>query len=184
MDWTDTFCTCFLFLYLSSWVQSSRWKIREELEKIFNHCFLRWMKRVLTYEQVMNDWLFQVMRTISVCCTNNNCEQNYPYTQHQGPLPSSSSDCAPPCGLRNPHGQMHVVNTECTPPDPQTLDTRKLKFPPRLSCAHLQSLCGSALWGGLQGTCVYLQAKGKPAVVGEVLDRVWLQGLEYLHSYA
>lgn len=46
------------------------------------------MKTVLTYEQVMNDWLFQVMRTISVpVITNYNCEQNYPYTQHQGPLP-------------------------------------------------------------------------------------------------
>ena len=30
---------------------------------------------------------------------------------------------------------------------------------------------------------MYLQAKGKPAVGGEVIDRVWLQGLEYLHSY-
>ena len=46
------------------------------------------MKRVLTYEQVMNDWLFQVMGTISVPATTNyKCEQNHPYTQHQGPLP-------------------------------------------------------------------------------------------------
>ena len=27
-------------------------------------------------------------------------------------------------------------------------------------------------------------AKGKPAVGGEVLGRVWLLGLEHLHSYA
>ena len=43
---------------------------------------------MLTYEQVMNDWLFQVMGTISVPATTNyKCEQNHPYTQHQGPLP-------------------------------------------------------------------------------------------------
>ena len=46
--------------------------------------------------------------------------------------PHPSSDCAPPCGLRNPQEQMHVANTECTPPDPllldQTWDTRETEI--------------------------------------------------------
>ena len=191
MGWTDMFCTCFLFLYLNSWVErSSRWRLERRLERSSTTAFWdEWKSADL--------WTGNEQLVIS-SYGNHFCPCYYKLqvgaepslgpTSGASTPPCPSSDGAPLCGLWNPQEQMHVANRVHTPRPPTSRPdlgyVGNWHFYPHCPEHTCRACVGQLFWGGLQCSCVYLQAKGKPAVGGEVLGRVWLLGLEYLHSYA